>query len=469
MFALIVTRYAGAGGYEMVPLVSIIVPIYNSEKTLGRCIESILNQTYKDFELILLNDGSTDDSGRICDMYASQDIRIHVVHKENTGVSDTRNQGISMARGQYLQFVDSDDWITPDATELFVRTAEKYQCDMIIADFYRVIGERVSKKGAIEQEGIIDRVAYATYMMQKPADFYYGVLWNKFFKRSIVEKYGLKMDSAISWCEDFIFNLEYLRYVRSVYVLKIPVYYYVKTKGSLVSQGMSVKRIIQMKRTVFGYYNNFYKDVFGDEEYEKKKGQIYRFLIDAADDGKVALPIKPGNYRLGFERTYVSEGVKTGEGFLFDIYRERKLQEKLLEEVALKNDLSIVDVKLLYFLSQSNKNCTLREIAAILNITRKELKTAIQRLLDKELIKAQEKVEKMQMKNNKIKENQTEKKRKLASWEYKLTQSADVILSNIKSVLDEFEQLQYAGFTRDEIELFKKLNEKRNQNIRKTL
>jgi hypothetical protein len=117
-------------------------------------------------------------------------------------------------------------------------------------------------------------------------------------------------------------------------------------------------------------------------------------LIDAADDGKVALPIKPGNYRLGFERTYVSEGVKTGEGFLFDIYRERKLQEKLLEEVALKNDLSIVDVKLLYFLSQSNKNCTLREIAAILNITRKELKTAIQRLLDKELIKAQEKVEK---------------------------------------------------------------------------
>jgi Glycosyl transferase family 2. len=261
----------------MVPLVSIIVPIYNSEKTLGRCIESILNQTYKDFELILLNDGSTDDSGRICDMYASQDIRVHVVHKENTGVSDTRNQGIAMARGQYLQFVDSDDWITPDATELFVRTAEKYQCDMIIADFYRVIGERVSKKGAIEQEGIIDRVAYATYMMQKPADFYYGVLWNKFFKRSIVEKYGLKMDSAISWCEDFIFNLEYLRYVRSVYVLKIPVYYYVKTKGSLVSQGMSVKRIIQMKRTVFGYYNNFYKDVFGDEEYEKKKGKYTGF------------------------------------------------------------------------------------------------------------------------------------------------------------------------------------------------
>ena len=136
----------------MVPLVSIIVPVYNSEKTLGICIDSILKQSYKEFELILLNDGSTDSSGQICDMYANKDIRIRVMHKKNTGASDTRNQGIAVARGKYLQFVDSDDWITPDATELFVRKAEKYQCDMVIADFYRVIGGRASKKGAIEQE-----------------------------------------------------------------------------------------------------------------------------------------------------------------------------------------------------------------------------------------------------------------------------------------------------------------------------
>lgn len=294
------------------PLVSIIVPIYNAGKTIDRCINSILNQKYKDFELILLNDGSTDDSGILCDAYAEKDMRIQVLHKENSGVSDTRNRGIAMARGEYLQFLDSDDWITPDATSLFVRAATENECDMVIADFYRVVGERVSQKGSIEEEGIMKRVDYAANMMQKPADFYYGVLWNKLYKRSIIEQYQLKMDSSISWCEDFMFNLEYVRHTHTIYALKIPVYYYVKTKGSLVSQGISMKKTIQMKRIVFAHYNDFYKDVFDDTDYEKRKGQVYRFLFDAASDGSVSPLGIPGNYRLGNERTNVSEGV----GFL---------------------------------------------------------------------------------------------------------------------------------------------------------
>lgn len=106
------------------PSVSIIIPVYNAEKTVDRCINSILNQTYKDFELLLLNDGSTDASGMICDSYAKKDTRIRVIHKENSGVSDTRNQGIAMAKGEYIQFLDSDDWVTPEATGVFVRAAE---------------------------------------------------------------------------------------------------------------------------------------------------------------------------------------------------------------------------------------------------------------------------------------------------------------------------------------------------------
>jgi len=224
-----------------------------------------------------------------------------------------------------------------------------------------------------------------------------------------------------------------------------------------------------MKRIVFGYYNNFYKYVFDEDEYEKKKAQIYRFLIDVANDGKVALPIKPRVYRLGTERIRVSEWVKAGEGFLLDNYRERILLEMLLEVAALKNELSVVDVKLLYFLNQPYKNGTFKEIADILGITRKELKNAIQRLLDRELIEVQEKAVEKQRKSNKNKENQTEKKRKWESWEYIVTKSADAVLSNILSVLNEFEKLQFEGFTEDEIEMYKKLNDKRNQNIRKTL
>lgn len=131
----------------MEPKVSIIVPVYNAEKSLARCVDSILNQEFRDFELILMDDGSKDRSGEICDGYARADARVVVVHKENTGVSDTRNQAIARARGTFLQFVDSDDWLTADATKLMVRAAEETGCDMVIADFYRVSERWCRRRG----------------------------------------------------------------------------------------------------------------------------------------------------------------------------------------------------------------------------------------------------------------------------------------------------------------------------------
>lgn len=98
-------------------MVSIIVPIYNAEQYISKCIESILAQTYRDFELILVDDGSTDMCGKICDEYAKQDSRVHVIHQENKGVSAARNAGISLAKGEYIMFVDSDDFITENMLE----------------------------------------------------------------------------------------------------------------------------------------------------------------------------------------------------------------------------------------------------------------------------------------------------------------------------------------------------------------
>ncbi len=453
----------------MTPMVSMIVPVYNSEKTLSRCIDSILNQTYRDFELILLNDGSTDTSGEICDAYAKKDSRVRVVHKENTGVSDTRNRGIDLARGEYLQFLDSDDWITPDATALFVRTATEQQCDMVISQFYRVIGEHVSQKGAIDEDGLMDRSTYANHMMQKPADFYYGVLWNKFYKRSIITEHRLRMDQSISWCEDFMFNLEYVRHTQTIYAMKVPVYYYVKTKGSLVSQGMSMKKMIRMKRTVFACYNDFYKDVFDEAEYEKRRIQIYRFLIEAAGDGEVAPLILPGSYRLGAERTSVSTAVQEGEGFFFDIYRERKLQERLFDAIALKNELQVADIKLLYYLSQPHENCTFQEMASMLNIPRRELSQAIQRLLAKEMIEVRSRVKNRGKERTKNTEKPQEERKRTRLREYVVTAEADALLSEILSAINDFEQLQYEGFSQEEIRMYEMLNEKRNQNIKNAI
>ena len=251
----------------MNPTVSIIVPIYNAEKYLNRCVDSILNQEYTDFELILVNDGSKDASPQICDEYAKEDARVRVIHKENTGVSDTRNIAIGHAAGKYLQFLDSDDWITPDATKLLVRAAENYHCDMVISDFYRVVGEHLAHKGDIEADGVMTLETFAAHMVENPADFYYGVLWNKLYRREIVEKYRLRMDVTISWCEDFMFNLEYIRHGKAFYALHAPIYYYVKTKGSLASQGASITNTVRMKLMVFEYYNNFYKQVFDETDY----------------------------------------------------------------------------------------------------------------------------------------------------------------------------------------------------------
>ncbi len=435
-----------------IPEVSIIVPVYNAEAGLSRCIESVLKQNYRKFELILMDDGSTDGSPLICDVFAKADDRVIAVHKENSGVSDTRNQAVRLAKGKYLQFVDADDWISAEATGLLVNTMEETGCQMVIADFYRVIGERVSQKGAITRDGLLTRQEFAEEMLQRPADFYYGVVWNKLFRRNLVTENGIIMDPSISWCEDFIFNMEYLRYCSSIYVLKMPVYYYVKTKGSLVSQNFSVRSSIEMKQMVFQYYNAFYKEVLGEEEYEKRRFQVYRFLIDVSGDGQLLPTVFPGNYKLGKERSTISEEALSEEGFFFDLYREAKLQERLFEIVAMRNDLSIEEVKLLYYLSQSHGICIPEDACTILSITKTTLNFSLRRLQANGLIEA-----------DRDRDREPQKKY------YLLTNEADTILSEILFVLNDFEEMQYEGFTQEEIRTFEKLNARRNKNIRSVL
>ena len=371
----------------MSPTVSIIVPVYNAEKTIGRCIDSILNQEYKDFELLLVDDGSTDDSGAICDARADRDSRVRVFHQANAGVSASRNLALDHAKGTYLQFLDSDDWITTDATRSLVRGMEGGPCDMVVSDFYRVVGDRVSQKGDIEEDGIMTREEYAAHMMENPADFYYGVLWNKLYRRSIVEKHHLRMDPEISWCEDFMFNLEYIRYAEFFRAIQIPIYYYVKTKGSLASQSMSISKTVKMKLTVFEDYHKFFKTVLDEEEYEKCRLKVYRFLLDAAGDGSVPPAVLPNSRKLGDERMQVCPHVLDGEGVLYDAFRERKLLDRYLETAALKNDLTLSDARLLLALWELDFQPTRREAADFANLPKSAFSLSLQRLTARGLVK----------------------------------------------------------------------------------
>ena len=264
------------------PMVSIIVPVYNGEKSIERCLRSIQNQSYTNIEVIVVNDGSTDHTEKVIKKYVEEDARFHYIKKDNTGVSDSRNIGMASAKGEYFQFVDGDDWLVKRATEEFVRTAQLYDCDMVISDFYRVCGRKIMVKGHIDMGPVITRTKFAEYMMKAPANFYYGVLWNKFFKADIIRKFSLVCDTDLDWCEDFRFNLEYLQYVGNVGVIDRPLYYYVKTKGSLVdTQAGSLQLTIKTKRKLFDYYKELYQIL---DMYEANRLKIQSFFIEFARD-----------------------------------------------------------------------------------------------------------------------------------------------------------------------------------------
>lgn len=434
----------------MKPMVSIIVPIYNAEKTIARCVESILNQEYTDFELLLIDDGSKDASPQICDEYAAKDARVHVVHKENSGVSDARNLALDMATGKYLQFLDSDDWITPNATRLFMEAAEQYGCDMVIADFYRVVGERVSHKGTIKDEGVLNREAFAEQMMENPADFYYGVLWNKLYRRDIVEAHKLRMDSNVSWCEDFLFNLEYIRYCDVFFALQVPIYYYVRTKGSLASQGMSITKTIKTKLMVFEYYNDFYKQVLTEEEYEKKRLQVYRYFVDAASDGIVPPTVLSGSKKLGEERSSAIAAAVEGDGILMEDYRHRKFLDYYLEPIAIRYELTINEVRVLLCLSLQMECKGRKELAEIAGIPFNSLGIALQHLYQKGIAKVK-------------------KKRGQDILTVKFLSEADAILAEMKQVQTGFEKAKVAGFTEEEVKQYQYLSEKMKHNMQKIL
>ena len=459
-------------------MVSIIVPIYNAENYLRRCVDSILNQEYTDYELLLVNDGSTDASGDICEEYGDRDPRVIVIQKENTGVSDSRNRALDRARGKYLQFLDSDDWITPDATRLFVRAAEEYGCDMVISDFYRVVGERLSTKGDIEEEGVLTREEFAAHMMENPADFYYGVLWNKLYRRDIVEEHNLRMDTDINWCEDFMFNLEYIRYAKVFYALHAPIYYYVKRKGSLASQGINISKTVKMKLNVFEYYNNFYKHVLEEEDYEKNRLQVYRFFIDAAGDGTVPPSILPGSKKLGDERVFVNTEILQAEGPAGEDYRKRKLLEHYLEPVALKGDLKVMDVRLLLCLCEKHEWDSRRELADFAGISRTNLTSGLQRLTMKGFLKVEEvkepkpsKKDKTTGKNKMKTAEMTETKRKERGGRIAATilPAADAIMKELKMAQRDYDAARFAGFTEEELIQYADLSEKIKENTKNIL
>lgn len=202
--------------------VSIVIPVHNGEKVLRRCLDSILGQTYRDFELILVNDGSVDSSESICRKYMEQDSRIKLISKEQEGVSATRNRGIEEAVGEYIQFVDCDDYLASDYVETMVTEIEKKQADLVIAGYTR-------RRDGQVVENLPNTVFYAT-KLEFSNDFfrlynhwYLNTPWNKLFRRDCIKEH-FPVNRSLG--EDLLFNLAYMKNVERIAVVACGGYQY---------------------------------------------------------------------------------------------------------------------------------------------------------------------------------------------------------------------------------------------------
>lgn len=190
----------------MIPNVSIITPIYNAEKTLHKTIKSIIAQTSQDWELLLIDDGSTDTSPKICDAYAVKDKRISVIHKNNEGVAMARKTGIDMAKGEYSIHIDADDWIEPTMLEELYNKAKTEHADIIIADYYinNDKGQSLSEQKPTFLEP--NRVLIDIFNNKL-----FGALWNKLIRTDLYKKYNAGFFPGINHCEDLLIMVQLLQ------------------------------------------------------------------------------------------------------------------------------------------------------------------------------------------------------------------------------------------------------------------
>lgn len=215
-------------------LVSVIIPVYNVAPYVVNCLESLRRQTYKEIEIIVIDDGSIDGSGTICDDIAEQDNRISVFHLSNGGVSRARNYGMDKANGEYFAFADSDDIVADDFIERAVLAIQNAE---YVSGAFQTINEKNETANIDYMSDFSETVVCSEYLKKMSgyqAGAYWGANWGKLFSADIIREHNIRFESEVGFAEDYRFNLEYLKYVNIVSLIHVPVYYYrIDTRESL--------------------------------------------------------------------------------------------------------------------------------------------------------------------------------------------------------------------------------------------
>lgn len=251
-------------------MVSIIVPVYNEQKYISRCIDSILKQTYRDFELIIVDDGSTDKTGEICDMWGQRDTRIQVIHKVNAGVSVARNVALKRASGKYVMFVDADDRLVQNSIELMLEKIGER--DWVIGSYNKV--RWGLRKSVVYNENVYSYESIRQEM--KTFDSLISTPWGKLYKLQIVRDHKIEFDEGRPYGEDHAFNLKYCKYIKECRIIKDVVYDY--TLGGIASSIKYYEDIGRYNRQLLDDYVEFFgNNESVPEEFLKLKirGQLF--------------------------------------------------------------------------------------------------------------------------------------------------------------------------------------------------
>lgn len=220
-------------------LLSILMPVYNSEKHVRKSVESIINQTFTNWELIIVNDGSTDHSREVCNELAQLDNRIKVINKENTGVSDTRNILINNATGRYIGFIDSDDYIEENMFELLINKIKDYDSDLVVCGIVedKIIDEQIVSRSINKYypKEYLNILEMKEMIMDYLNSNLFNSLCNKVYKKEIIVNKRIKFDSNVENGEDLIFNLEYMKYINNLVFCEEQLYHYARRQNHSIT------------------------------------------------------------------------------------------------------------------------------------------------------------------------------------------------------------------------------------------
>lgn len=243
--------------------ISVIVPIYNVEKYLDKCIESITNQTYKNLEIILVNDGSTDNCGNICDRYAEIDSRIKVIHKENGGLSDARNTGLEISTGDIISFVDSDDYIDSEMYQIMVDKLIELNADIIECNINYVFEKEIIEKNILIQKELYEnKEAMKELILERT---FHQTVWNKLYKRECINKIYFEVGKTN---EDEFWTYQVFGNANKIAIINNPLYFYVQRQGSIMNSEYSIKRLdgIEARYERLNYINQRYNSLLKIEK-----------------------------------------------------------------------------------------------------------------------------------------------------------------------------------------------------------